>query len=259
MLMGSLKKFMDYARWKEVDLIKPNFSLAYYTSIPEQLGFAGSSAIITACMKALCEYYDIKISPEVLANIVLSVETEELGIVAGLQDRVAQAFEKPVYMDFNENHFEQNGHGKYETFNPAILPKFYIAYKPKLSERSTISHSDLRGRYDSGDKSIVGVMDRLCELTDTFYRNIKRDDMSGLGDLMNENFDLRTSIMNVNDGNTEMVEIARSTGVSAKLTGSGGAIIGIYENDEQYLKLEEELLKIDARVIKPDIIFNTNT
>jgi glucuronokinase len=49
----------------------------------------------------------------------------------------------------------------------------------------------------------------------------------------------------------ELVNTARSTGASAKFTGSGGSIIGMYEDDEMLNKLQISLKKINARVIKP--------
>jgi len=52
-----------------------------------------------------------------------------------------------------------------------------------------------------------------------------------------------------------MVEIARSVGASAKFTGSGGAIVGTYENDEMYDDLCRELKKYDVTVIKPHIVY----
>ena len=42
----------------------------------------------------------MEIPLHVQPSLVLSVETDELGIVAGLQDRVIQVYEGLVYMDF---------------------------------------------------------------------------------------------------------------------------------------------------------------
>lgn len=47
------------------------------------------------------------------AKFVLSVETEELGINAGLQDRVIQSYGGCVYMDFSREIMEKQGHGDY--------------------------------------------------------------------------------------------------------------------------------------------------
>ena len=44
-------------------------------------------------------------------SLALSVETDELQIPAGLQDRVAQVYEGVTYMDFRHDLMEQAGHG----------------------------------------------------------------------------------------------------------------------------------------------------
>jgi glucuronokinase len=49
----------------------------------------------------------------------------------------------------------------------------------------------------------------------------------------------------------DLVQTARSTGASAKFTGSGGSIIGTYEDDDMLNRLQLELKKVNARVIKP--------
>ena len=68
---------------------------------------------------------------------------------------------------------------------------------------------------------------------------------------MDENFDLRSQIMKISESNMEMVMTARACGASAKFAGSGGSIIGMYEDEEMYARLESELEGIGAKVIKP--------
>jgi glucuronokinase len=51
----------------------------------------------------------------------------------------------------------------------------------------------------------------------------------------------------------QMVEVARQCGASAKFAGSGGAIIGTYEDEAMYRELCTALTAIDSRVIKPQI------
>jgi glucuronokinase len=80
---------------------------------------AGSSAIITACWRALMAFYQVEIPKHLLPSLVLSVENEELGIPAGLQDRVIQSYEGLVFMDFNRASIEKLGHGIYEELDPA--------------------------------------------------------------------------------------------------------------------------------------------
>ncbi|HSH20038.1 MAG TPA: hypothetical protein VLA03_06280, partial [Draconibacterium sp.] len=102
LLKGMTKVFYEYCTKNNIHLASKNFTIQYNSNIPLRLGLAGSSAILSACLKAICLFYEVYIPPAIFANLVLSVEKNELGIAAGLQDRVAQAFEKPVFMDFNK-------------------------------------------------------------------------------------------------------------------------------------------------------------
>jgi glucuronokinase len=51
-----------------------------------------------------------------------------------------------------------------------------------------------------------------------------------------------------------MVETARSVGASAKFTGSGGAIVGSYADEEMFSKLESAFTAVGIRVFKPKFI-----
>lgn len=254
LMKASIKIFYEYCRQQKLTLDKRNFTIRYHSDIPLRLGLAGSSAIITACFKALKQFFGIKIEPEILANLVLSVETQELGIAAGLQDRVAQAYEKPVFMDFSETLMKQRGYGRYEPLNANCFPKFYIAFRKNLSEGTEVVHNNLKARFEIGDPVVLEAMKRWAQITDEFREAMNHKDYGEMHELINENFDLRRSIIPISAGNIEMVELARSVGASSKFTGSGGAIIGTYAGDEMFNYLKEIMNRHDIEVIKPIIV-----
>ena len=254
LLKASIKVFYEYCLKNGIALDQRNFTIRYSSNIPLRLGLAGSSAIITACFKALLRFYQIELAPQLLANLVLSVETQELGIAAGLQDRVAQAYEHPVYMDFNKTWMEKQGYGNYETLPLACFPPFYIAYRRNLSEGTEVVHNNLKARFDIGEKAVLRAMERWAEITDEFRLAMAAKDYDTMHRLMNENFDLRRKIIQITPGNIQMVELARSTGASAKFTGSGGAIIGTYRNEGMFDNLKSLMDKYEIEVIKPDIV-----
>ena len=70
---------------------------------------------------------------------------------------------------------------------------------------------------------------------------------------MDANFNLRDKIFHVAEENLRMVMTARKSGASAKFAGSGGAIVGTYEDDAQYAALERDLAAIGCRTLKPTI------
>ena len=255
LIKASIKKFCEYCQENSIKLHSRNFTIRYRSSIPRQVGLAGSSAIITATIKALMAFYEVSIEQKELPSLVLSVETEELGINAGLQDRVIQAFEGCVYMDFDRKLLEKTGHGQYESIDPKILPNLYIAYKTNLGKVSSGAvFNDVKARFLEGESLVVETMEAIAENALEGRKAILEQDHEKLFALINKNFDLRSKIFNISDSNLELVMSARECGASAKFTGSGGSIIGTYPNDEILRCLIINMQKINARVIKPFII-----
>lgn len=253
LLKAAVRQFADYCSIHDIALHDRNFTLRYHSNIPHMVGLAGSSAIITACMRALMRFYDVSIPKPDLATIVLQVETMELQLSAGLQDRVAQSYQGLVYMDFNRALMEAKGHGNYEVIDPSLLPTLYIAYRPDLSEGSEIFHNDLASRFKSGDRDVLDAISRWASLTDEVKSKLLDGRGREIGPDLDKNFNLRSKLCRISQGNKRMVEAARSVGASAKFTGSGGAIIGTYENDEMYARLEAKMKELKIEVFKPEI------
>ena len=61
LLKAMIKVFCEYCKSKDLSLKEKNFTIRYSTDIPQHLGLAGSSAIITAGMKALMKFYRLLI------------------------------------------------------------------------------------------------------------------------------------------------------------------------------------------------------
>jgi len=252
LIKAAISKFVNYARQKAHALHGKNFTVTYDTNIPKQVGLAGSSAIITSVMKALMVFYRIKIEKPMLANIVLSVETEELKLSAGLQDRVIQAFGGVVYMDFSPKIMSQQGYGRYEPLDPSLLPGLVLVYLEKPSESDKF-HSDVHFRFENKDKEVVSAMKRFARLTDQAKDLLENGDTDKLGKLMNENFDLRRKVYGdrvIGSDNLRMVELVRSEGAPAKFTGSGGAVIGIVEHRSQYQAIARKARAEGFKVVK---------
>jgi len=256
LLKAAVKAFYDYAIENGIDLDERNFTIRYSSDIPYRLGLAGSSAIITACIKALKSFYGISILKPVMANLVLSVEVDELDITAGLQDRVVQSFESPVYMDFNKELMDKQGYGKYQKFSSRLFDHLYIAYRTDLSEGSEVVHNDFRERYLFGDEQVLQAIKDWINLTDAGHKALSSNDLEELSKLIDKNFDIRNSVMNLSKKNLQMVELARSVGASAKFSGSGGAIVGTYSDEAMFNTLKSKLQKHKITIIKPRIIQN---
>src|SRR5919112_3582790 len=112
-LQALIVRFVDYCRAAGIELENRNFTIEYESTIPLRLGMGGSSAIITAALRALCQYFHLDLPLPVQAKLVLEAETREIGVPAGPQDRVIQVYEGLVYMDFQRDLMQARGYGVY--------------------------------------------------------------------------------------------------------------------------------------------------
>jgi glucuronokinase len=251
LIKAAIKRFHEYCNDNEMELPQRSFTIEYESDIPRLVGLAGSSAIIVATLRALMKFYDVPLPRHLLPGMTLAVEKEELGIAAGLQDRVIQNYEGIVFMDFARDLLESRGYGEYEELHPTQLPPLYVAYDPSRAEVSDIPHRNLRDLYNRGDATVVGAMQKFRDLTDRGRAALMKGDWDALHDVTNANYDLRRTIMNIAPENHRMVEVARSTGASAKFAGSGGAICGVYRDGRQYQKLVDALSEIRCSALRP--------
>lgn len=256
LIKATVKKFHDWCGDRGIDLHDRGFTIGFESDIPRLVGLSGSSAIVCATLRALEQFYSLTIEKHLMPGLILSVEKDELGISAGLQDRVIQTYEGIVYMDFDRELLTSRGFGEYTPLKPAKLPPLYVAFDPSRAEVSDVPHRNLRGLYDAGDPAVVQAMQTYRELTDRGREALMSGDWATLGDVVNANYDLRRTIMNVAPENHRMVEIARSTGASAKFAGSGGAICGLYKDGRQYQQLVDALSAIRCTVLRP-LIFES--
>lgn len=254
LVKAAIRKFCQYCEASGIQLPPRNFTIRFSTTIPRQVGLSGSSAIITATFKALMQFYEVDIPLEILPTWVLKAESEELSITAGLQDRVIQAYEGCVFMDFNREYMEANGRGRYERIDPELLPKFYLAYKTELSKVSGAVHNPVKARFEAGEPLVVDTLAAIAEVAEEGRKAILERDYDKLNMLVNRNFDLRCKIYNISPSNMELVSTARSCGVSAKFAGSGGTIIGMYPDEESLHRLIVKMRPLNVRVIKPYIL-----
>jgi glucuronokinase len=261
LVKATIKRFVEYCHRHGIPLHGRNFSVRYETNIPRQVGLAGSSAIIVATLRCLTDFYEVEIPREVQPSLVLSVETEELGITAGLQDRVAQVYEGAVFMDFSSDQmhrFDGYVYGRYEPLDPGLLPGLYVAYNSNVSEPTEVVHNNLRARYDQGDPDVRKAMSSLADLVLQAKAAIFEQDSQRLARIIDTNFDLRRTICRIPAGQLELVERARSVGVSAKFAGSGGAIIGVCPNEATFRRLKATLEPNGCVVIRPEIDLECN-
>jgi glucuronokinase len=221
LLRATLVRFWDLARSRGRDLSEAKFAIEYETTIPAEVGLGGSSAIVVAAMLALCERFAIDVQRDELPALALSVETEELGVAAGLQDRVAQTLGGLTYMDFDPAHSGR----RYEPLRPRALPPLLlVAWDPDAGAASGLVHAGLRRRFEAGEPGVLRAMAELAEQAALAREAILAGDAEALGRSMDASFEARRSIVGLDPRHVRLINLARARGCAANYTGSGGAI-----------------------------------
>jgi glucuronokinase len=218
--------------------------LSCETNVPRELGLAGSSAIVIACARALCDLHRTTVDRDELARLALAVEAEDLRIAAGLQDRMVQARETLVSMDFG-------GHPVYEELDPGLLPPLFVAWHPDAAAPSGVTHGELRERHARGEAEVTDAMERLAAHAANARTALLAGDHDTFARCVDGSFDERLRIMSVDPLTARMVEIARGAGASANSAGSGGAIVGTLPSEECWTRLSESLARIGAESMRP--------
>ena len=252
-IQALLVRFLDYCRQEGIPLGDRNFTLEYESTVPLRLGMGGSSAIVIAALRAICQYFEVGIPLPMQAKLALETETQELGVPAGPQDRVVQVYEGLVYMDFKRDLMEARGYGVYEKLDPALLPNLYVAYRTSLSEGTEVFHSNVRERWRAGDREVVSAMEQWAAYAEEGRAALAAGDRATLGRLIDANFDLRARLYRISDGNLQMIRTARGVGATANFAGSGGAIVGAYDDERMYQVLTEAMGPLGVAVVKPII------
>ena len=253
LMKATIRCFADYAEKHRIKLHNRNFSVRYRSTIPRRVGLSGSSALVTATLRCLMEFYDVEIPKVEQPTLILSVENSELGISAGLQDRVIQVYQGCVYMDFEEQYMKEHGYGQYEEINPDLLPPLFVAYRTDLAEGSEVFHNNIRERWNQGDPNVVQAMKDFAGYAENVRELLLAGRSKEIGPLMDKNFDRRRSIYNIDPRNIEMVMRAREVGAHCKFAGSGGGVIGTYSDEAVYNRLQQTYAQMGITVFQPTI------
>lgn len=253
LLKATIKKFTEYCDEQGIRLKDENFTVRYRSTIPRRVGLAGSSALVTATLRCLMEFYEVEIPKPVQANLILSVENDELGISAGLQDRVIQVYEGAVFMDFARELIESRGYGEYERLDADSLPNLFIAYRTDKTEGSEVFHNNVRDRWNHGDTEVVEALEGCAACAQEARDLVVAGKGSEIGRVLNDNFALRRAMYKLDPRNVRLVETAQQLGCGCKYSGSGGTVVGTYDSDETFDRLKSAYRDINVTILKPQI------
>lgn len=257
LLVATYRTFLDLARSQGWG-VPAGIEVRYETNIPRGVGLAGSSALVISFLRGLLDLCEVQLDDLLLPAVALSVEVDQLGLAAGLQDRVVQTYGGLVAMDFSKMAIDPRtglGFGHYEPLDPEGLPNLFLAYSASASEPSSQYHNVLRARHSAGHPETLSGLSELAALVAKGKAALRWG--SGLGPLMTRNMELRQLLAPISDAQMGLIEAARACELDATFSGSGGAIVGVW-NDEADLDRLGNNLSDSGAVVQVIRSFSTS-
>jgi glucuronokinase len=202
-------------------------ALSIRSQIPFQVGLAGSSAIVISTLRALAARSSVHLEADELAELALAIEVEDLGIAAGPMDRVIQAYEGLLHMDFAGARSQD----AYTRIDPDRLPPLLVAWDTRGGTSSGRVHSNVRERWLQGDPEVVEGMERFSRIVDDGMEALETLDRRRFCEAVRANLAARRRLFELSPRDLEMIELGSNERVSSKLCGSGGAVVCVFERE----------------------------
>jgi hydroxymethylglutaryl-CoA reductase len=218
----SLEMILD-----KFDLYDRNMKIEVFPHVPRAMGLGGSGALAVAIIRALSEYFELKLSDEEICNLAYESEKIVHGNASGIDNTMA------TYGKFLLFRKGDPPKMKEIKVNKSIRMVIALTYVESLTATMV---SKLRKAWEKNKQLYNRIFDEINDLTLKAVEAVKKYDMELLGELMNINQGLLNALQVSGREIEEIIDIARSNGaIGAKLTGGGGggAVIALCPEDAE--------------------------
>ncbi len=219
------------------------------TNIPRQLGLSGSSAIVTACIRGLMEFYGITDEELPLTTqgwLILEAEIEAR-TRGGLQDKLAQAFGAAghhlVHMEFPaaQHDMPEGASARCSPLDSSSLPPLAILYYPEGAKQSHRVHSRWDVLFREAHPEFIAAVVELPALVPRAIEALRTGNNTEFAAVLDRCFDLRLQTCGTSDADLAARQFCRDRGFSFNQTGSGGAAILTFEDPSAIERLRQEV------------------
>ncbi len=215
LVYASIYRFIKTSSFFQKQVFNKNFEIGVLSTIPQQSGLGGSTAIIVAVLYGLALYFNLynnityleegefPLNKDIIAEMATKVEDEDLGITAGYADRYVisrgglsfvsyygKLNHKPI---FGEPLAVYDRIGK--TYDLTDIPAI-VCYSGVTRESGQV-HAKLRDLYLQKKPEILEGYQQLAELSWISRFALMTQDWQKLGEYFNENTKIMNRIMNI--------------------------------------------------------------
>jgi len=232
-----------------IDPASRPFALASTSNIPFQAGLAGSSALMIAALRAWIAWFETPLSRSRIAELAWRAENEVLGIRAGPLDRLVQAHEGLIAMDFRAPFAS----GAVERLDPELLPPLLIAWHAQPSPSSGGVHEPIFARFQAGDPQVRAVMEALASNAVVGRAALEASEAASFLACIDRNFELRREVFAIAPADLALAALGRELGAAAKLPGSGGAVLFACSDETQRARVEQACRAHGHETLRPTV------
>ena len=199
-------------------------ALRWHTSVPRSVGLAGSSALAVGVIDAVAAAWGVTLDRRVLAALALRAERDVLGIAAGWQDRVVQAFGRTVLVDASRIEAVDGLEvPAVSTPNDPPSMALLIGWREGDAASSDTYHAPLR----RAPELLAAPMAELAALARHAAEAWSAGDVDAVGAAMDEGWSIRQACAPLRADHSALVELVRGTGAPATTPGSGGSVVAV--------------------------------
>lgn len=234
---------------RAIDPASRPFVLESTSNIPFQAGLAGSSALLVAALRAWSAWFETPISRSRIAELAWRAENEVLGIRSGPLDRLVQAHEGLIAMDFREPFAP----GAVERIDPTLLPPLLLAWHGEPSLNSGDVHAPIFARFQAGDRQVRAVMEQLAHNAVAGRAALEARDTTAFLASVRRNFELRSEVFEIAPADRALIALGSELGAAAKLPGSGGAVLFACGDEAQRASVDEACRARGHATLRPTI------
>ena len=238
-----------FSREHGVEASSRPFRLTSATNVPFQSGLAGSSALLIAALRAWSAWFEVPLSRSRIAELAWSTENDELGIRAGPLDRLVQAHEGLLAMDFAEPWRASS----VERLDPTLLPPLLLAWHGAPTKSSGDVHAGVFARWQAGEPLVNEVTRELASNADRGRDALERGDRTEFLACIDRNFELRQRLFDIAPEDLALLALGRAHGAAAKLPGSGGAVLFACMDEAQRERVERACVERGHTTLRPSV------
>lgn len=198
------------------------------TTIPRSVGLAGSSALAVGVIDATAAAWGVELDRRVVAALALRAERDVLGIAAGWQDRIVQAFGRTVLVDAGTmDHIDGVDVPAVRAPSGPQVP-LLVAWHESVAASSDDYHAPLRQTAES----LAEPMAELARLARAATAAWEDGDVDAIARAMDQGWRLRQACAPLRSEHAALVDLVRAEGLAATTPGSGGAVVAVAADDD---------------------------